>query len=106
MKPYLVVGASEKKLVLEDLSLNNRDRKQKISVERMDADMLLVPEGKRATIQKILPDGFKLSPFNDGDGRLIFDGERILYDLAPAMVDFTDKMKIEIGSIIGISDWI
>ena len=79
--------------------------RKKIPVERTDENILLTPKGKIAKIQKILPNEFQLSRFNDGDGRLVFDGEKILYDLAPAMVDFTDDMDIEIGSIIGVSDW-
>ena len=105
MKPYLVVGDSETKLGLEDLSMENRDRHAQIVVVREDAFTLLNDKGESAKILKILPADFKLSPFNDGNGRLIYDKDRILYDLSPALVDFTDDMGVEIGSIIGVSDW-
>ena len=104
MKHYLVVGVLGELVTLEDLSLENREKKEKITV-RKDCENTLWNEKKSAKILKRLPDNFKLSPFNDGDGRLVFDGKKILYDLTPAMVDFTDDMPIEMGSIIGVSDW-
>ena len=104
MKHYLVAGVLGEQVTLEDLSLENREKKKKITV-RKDCENRLWDKNKSAQILKQLPEDFKLSPFNDGDGRLVFDGEKILYDLAPAMVDFTDDMPIETGSIIGVSDW-
>ena len=104
MKYYLVGSASEEQLVIEDLSLENREKKQIITVKR-DCKNKLCCNEKSAKILKKLPDNFKLSRFNDGNGRLVIDGENILYDLTSSMVDFTDDMTLEEGSIIGVSDW-
>ena len=107
MKPYLVVSIVGDEVGLEDLSMENRDKKLQIKVTKTDENTLLNSKGETAKILKILPENFNLSGINDGNGHLVYDSTKktLLYDLMPLFKDYPKDKPLEWKSIVGISDW-
>lgn len=107
MNYYLVVSAIANELGLEDLSFKNLSERKQIVVTKTSSNTLLNHNQESATISKILSADYKLSEFNDGNGKLICDADNnlMLHDIASQMKDFTDTCRIEKGCIIGVSKW-
>ena len=100
--------------VLEELSLKektylleNLETSKKISVKRILPAVFEDGEQKKASVIKILPIDFKLSPFRSPNDRYLFKGENrcLLYNLSDSLEPFTKELNLGKDSIIELSAW-
>lgn len=101
MKYYFVICHQEDTYVIEDLS-NSR----KISVNKSGNKLIDASCHKEATIEKILPNNFRLSPFSNPEDRYLFriGDNYLLYNLSDSTIGYSGEDIVD-NSIIGLEDW-
>ena len=98
----LNVSPDTKNYLLEDLETG-----RKISSTRILHAVFENGQQKQASVTKILPVDFKLSPFRCPNDRYLFKGENryLLYNLSNSLKPFTENSNLEKDAIIELTNW-
>ena len=91
----------------ETFVLENLETRKQISVKKISSTILEDEAQRKASVTKILPNYFKLSPFRCPQDRYLFKGENrsLLYNLSYSLETFTEESNLGQDSIIELSTW-
>ena len=103
MNCYFIVSQGEGIYVLEDLS---GKALKKIRCRRENNLFTNIDSKKVASIIKILPSEYLLSPFRNGIGNYVYkeENERLLFDITGCLVNYNNE-DINDEHIIALSEW-
>ena len=96
------LSPKERTYLLEDLETGKQTSLKRISYAVFENE-----QQKKASIIKILPVDFKLSPFRCPSDRYLFKGENrcLLYNLSNSLQPFTEDSNLDKDSIVELSAW-